>query len=380
MTNSIKLFATASGVAIALVGATPAFAVGTTAGTDIVNTATVNYQVNSVAQTQLSAVNTLRVDRRVTVSVVELGNVTTFVTPGQGNVAGTPQAATAFTVTNASNAPIDIGLTATNFAGGTAPHGGTDVYDPGAYTFYVENGTTPGFQATEDTLVTYLDQVAADAIRTVYVVTAIPTTVTNGQVAAVHLTGTARETDPSTTAAGVIITASTGANGQLTTETVLFDAAGTAAGDVANDGRSSDDDDYTVQAPVLTVTKLSRIIADPVNLVTAGAPDNVSAVANANAKAIPGAYVEYCITVANAAGGATADSVAISDVLSNLALTPVTYVSAFGVYQGGTVTSGVCSGGTATGTFNAGTSTVAGSLGSIAAGQTRAVYFRVTIN
>ncbi|MFM9853223.1 MAG: hypothetical protein ACKVOJ_10525 [Sphingomonadaceae bacterium] len=379
MTNSIKLFASASGVAIALIGASPAFAVGTTAGTDIVNTATVNYSVNSVSQTAITAQNTLRVDRRVTVSVVELGNVTTSVTPGQGNVAGTPQAATAFTVSNLSNAPIDIGLTATNFAGGAAPHGGTDVFDPTSpYTFYIESGTVAGFDPT-DTLVTYLDQIPADGTRTVYVVTAIPTTVTNGQVAAVHLTGTAREADVAGTQ-GAVITATGGPNGQLTTETVLFDAAGTAAGDVANDGRSSDDDDYTVQAPVLTVTKLSRIIADPVNLVTAGAPDNVSAVANANAKAIPGAYVEYCITVANAAGGATATNVAISDILSNLALTPVTYVSAFGVYEGGTVASGVCSGGTNTGAFNSTTSTVTGSLGSIAAGTTRAVYFRVTIN
>jgi uncharacterized repeat protein (TIGR01451 family) len=116
-----------------------------------------------------------------------------------------------------------------------------------------------------------------------------------------------------------------------------------------------------------------------VNLVSAGAPDNVSAVANPNAKAIPGAYIEYCITVANAAGGATANGVSISDSLANLALTPVDYVSAFGVYEGGSVASGVCSGGTNTGTYNAGTLTVAGTLGSIAANTTKTVYFRVTI-
>jgi hypothetical protein len=372
MTNSIKLFASASGVAIALMGATPAFASGTTAGQDIVNTATVNYQVNSVAQTAINAVNTLKVDRKVTVAVAELGSVTTSVSPNQ------TQAATAFTVTNSSNAPIDIGLTATNFAGGTAPHGGTDVFNPGAYTFYVETGTVAGFDAT-DTLVTYLDEVAADAVRTVYVVTSIPANATNGQVAAVHLTGTAKEAGVAATE-GTAITATGGPNGQNTMETVLFDAAGTAAGDVANDGKSSDDDDYTVAAPVLTVTKLSRIIADPVNLVTAGAPDNISAVANANAKAIPGAYIEYCITVANGAGGATATNVNISDDLSVLANTPVSYVSAFGVYEGGTVASGVCSGGTNTGTYTAGTKTVAGALGSIAAGATKTVYFRVTIN
>ena len=377
MTNNIKLFASASVVAMAMLGATPAFATGTASGTDIVNTATVSYQVGGVTQNPLTATDTLKVDRKVTVSVVELGTVTTQVSPGQA------QAATAFTVSNLSNAPIDIGLTATNFVGGTAAHGGTDTFNPGAFTYYVETGGVAGFDAT-DTLVTFLDELAADATRTVYVVTSIPldkapsTPLVNGDIAAIHLQGTAREAGVAATQ-GAVVTATGGANGKNTVETVLLDAVGTAAGDIANDGKSSDDDDYTVSAPLLSVTKISRLIQDPVNLVTAGAPDNVSAVANANAKAIPGAYIEYCITVTNAAGGATANGVAISDNLSNLALTPVDYVSAFGVYEGGSVASGVCSGGTNTGTYTAGTKTVAGSLGSIAAGATKTVYFRVTI-
>ena len=124
MTNNIKLLASASVVAMAMLGATPAFATGTASGTDIVNTATISYQVGGVTQNQLTATDTLKVDRKVTVSVVELGTVTTQVSPGQA------QAATAFTVSNLSNAPIDIGLTATNFVGGTAPHTGTDTFNP----------------------------------------------------------------------------------------------------------------------------------------------------------------------------------------------------------------------------------------------------------
>ncbi len=375
MTKNIKLFASASGVAIALLGAAPAFASGTTAGTDITNIATVSYQVGAVNQTPVTATDVLRVDRKVTVAVVELGAVTTSVTPGQA------QAATAFTVSNTSNAAIDIALAATNFAGGAAPHGGTDGFNPGAYTFYVESGGVAGFDAT-DTLVTYLDSVPADGTRTVYVVTSIPltdgaTAITNGLIAAVHLTGTASELDASTTAPGAAITATGGANGKLTTETVLLDLAGTAAGDVANDGKASDDDDYTVAAPVLTVAKFSRVLADPVNVLVSGALDNVNAVANANAKAIPGATIEYCITVSNASGAAIPDatSVAISDNLSAL---PVTYLAAFGVRTGATVASGVCTTPTGTGTFAS--NTVSGNLGSIPQGTLKTLYFRATIN
>lgn len=375
MTNNIKLFATASGVAIAILGATPAFASGTVAGFDIVNQATVSYQVGGNIQTPVIATDTLRVDRKVTVAVVELGSATTTVSPGQA------QAATAFTVSNTSNAAIDIALAATNFGAVAAPHGGTDGFNPGAYTFYVETGGVAGFDAT-DTLVTYLDSVPADGTRTVYVVTSIPltdgaTAITNGLIAAVHLTGTASELNASSTAPGAAITATAGANDKLQMDTVLLDAAGTASGDVANDGKASDDDDYTVAAAVLTVAKFSRVLADPVNVLVSGALDNVNAVPNPNAKAIPGATIEYCITVANTAGATIPDAtnVAISDSLASL---PVTYLAAFGVRTGATVASGVCTTPTGTGSFAS--NTVSGTLGTIPQGTLKTLYFRATIN
>ena len=375
MTNNIKLFATASGVAIAILGATPAFASGTVAGFDIVNQATVSYQVGGNIQTPVIATDTLRVDRKVTVAVVELGSATTTVSPGQA------QAATAFTVSNTSNAAIDIALAATNFGAVAAPHGGTDGFNPGAYTFYVETGGVAGFDAT-DTLVTYLDSVPADGTRTVYVVTSIPltdgaTAITNGLIAAVHLTGTASELNASSTAPGAAITATAGANDKLQMDTVLLDAAGTASGDVANDGKASDDDDYTVAAAVLTVAKFSRVLADPVNVLVSGALDNVNAVPNPNAKAIPGATIEYCITVDNTAGATIPDAtnVAISDSLASL---PVTYLAAFGVRTGATVASGVCTTPTGTGSFAS--NTVSGTLGTIPQGTLKTLYFRATIN
>ena len=55
----------------------------------------------------------------------------------------------------------------------------------------------------------------------------------------------------------------------------------------SEDGAHSAGDDYTVAAANISVFKSSVVISDPVNGTT-------------NPKAIPGAIIEYCISVANA--------------------------------------------------------------------------------
>src|SRR3546814_13173025 len=71
--------------ALSSVAATPAFAAGTTAGTTITNTATVDYQVGGVAQGQQSASNNFTVDRQINLLVEEVGTVPTNFVPGQTN-------------------------------------------------------------------------------------------------------------------------------------------------------------------------------------------------------------------------------------------------------------------------------------------------------
>lgn len=356
MTTKLKLLATAGGVAIAVLGANPAFAAGTTANSTITNTATVNYQVGGVAQNSINASNNITVDRRINLTVAEVGNATTTVSPGQ------TLRATAFTVTNTSNAPLDFGLAIVQQAGGTASHGGTDTFDVTAPFFAIDVNNNGTYEAGTDTVVTYLDEVAADASRTVLIVANIPLGETNGEVADVALVAQAREAGTAGTQ-GAVVTQTAGAN-TAGMDTVFGDAAGT--NDAARDGQHSDDDDYTIAAPTLTVTKQSRVVSDPFNGTT-------------NPKMIPGATVEYCIVVANAAGGAAADSVAISDPVP----AQTTYDAGYGIFQSGTYTgstpTGTCNlDGTAGGSFSAGT--VNGTLGTLAAGATRTIYFRVTIN
>lgn len=358
MTNKIKLLATGSCLALMVLGSAPAMAAGTTAGATITNTVTVNFQVGGVAQTASTGSNSITVDRKVAIRVQETGTATTSVVPGQTT------AVTTFTITNDTNATIDIGLTAAQLTGTTAAHGGTDNFNLTSLGIYVDTNSNGTYDAGTDTAVSYLDELAADGVRTIFVVGGVAAGQVNGDVAGVTLQGQARE-GGAAAAQGTVITATAGAN-TAGVDTVLYDSAGVVAGDAANDGKASDDDDFTVSAAVLSVYKQSRIVSDPVNGTT-------------NPKMIPGASIEYCIVVANGAGGASATSVNISDPLP----AQTTYDSSYGIFQSGTYTgtapSGTCNlDGVAGGTFSAGT--VSGTLGTINPGTTRTLYFRATIN
>ena len=352
MTNRLRLLASASGLAAAALAASPASAAGTASGTTITNTVSLDYQVGNIAQTQITASDSFTVDRKVNLTVAEVGSTTTSVSPGQ------LAAVTAFTVTNTSNAALDLALAATQLAGGTAAHGGTDNFNASNVRVYVDTDASGGFDSANDSLVTYLDQVAADGAKTVFVVVDVPLGRATGDVAGVRLTATASEA----TAAGSLgstLTETAGAN-TAGVDTVFADT--NSGGNVARDGAQFAEDDYTILAAALTATKTSRIISDPYNGTT-------------NPKMIPGAVVEYCVAVSNAAGSATATGVTVSDTLP----AETQYLLSFGVKLNGTVTGATCNAdGAGTGTFGSGT--VSGTLSDIAAGVTRTLLFRVTVN
>ncbi|MGB7655621.1 MAG: hypothetical protein WBL74_09070 [Novosphingobium sp.] len=347
-----RLLGTVGAAALVVTSASPAFAGGTTAGSTITNTVTVNYQVGAVAQTATGASNTFTVDRKVNLTVAEVGTTTTQVSPGQ------TAAVTTFTVTNTSNATLDFALVAAQQTGLAGAHSNTDNFDVTNVKIYVDTNGNGSYDAGTDTLVTYLDELAADASKTVFVVADIPLGQVTNDVAAVTLTATGRE-GGGATAQGAALTETTGAN-TAGMDTVFADGAG--ATDAVRNADYSAKDDYTVLAAALTISKLSTVISDPINGTT-------------NPKLIPGATIEYCIVVNNAAGSATATNVAISDPLP----TTVTYSSGYGTFLNGTVTSGVCNfDGTAGGSFASGT--VSGTLSSVAAGETKTLRFRAVIN
>lgn len=353
MTSQMRLLASASLLAVAALGASPAYAAGTASGSTITNNVTLSYQVGGVNQNNVTASNTFTVDRKINLTVAEVGTTTTSVSPGQA------VAVTTFSVTNTSNAALDFQLALTQLVGGAAPHGGTDSFDISSPGLYVDTNTNGTYDAGTDLAATYLDEIAADTSRTVFAVGGVPLGLTNGAVAAVVLTATAREAGASGSM-GAAITETAGAN-TSGVDTVFADVAD--ALNTARNGAHVARDDYTVAAASLSVTKLSYVISDPLNGVSA------------NAKMIPGAVVEYCIAVSNAALAAAADNVSISDTLP----TETTYVSSFGILTGGTSNGTTCTGGS-TGSGSITGSTVSATLGTINGGSSTTVRFQVTVN
>jgi uncharacterized repeat protein (TIGR01451 family) len=352
MTSKLTYMGTIGLAALSCAVATPAFAAGTTAGSSITNTATVDYQVGGVTQGQQSASDTFVVDRKINLLVEEVGTVTTEVVPGQLN------AITTFQVRNDSNETLDFLLAATQISGGTAVHLGTDTFDATNVRLYRDNpsGASPGVWDAGDALVTYIDELAADATARIFVRADIPAGLANNAVAGVQLRATAREGGVASTQ-GIAVTQTTGAN-TAAKDTVFAD--GTGVNDGTRDAAHSAADDYTVKTATLTVTKTSRVVSDPFNL-------------GVNPKMIPGATVEYCIAVANT-GSADATSVSINDSVP----TQLTFVTGT-IKLNGTVTGTTCNNdGAAGGGYAA--PIVSGTVATVAAGATRTLVFQAIVN
>ncbi len=349
MKTTKQLLGAASALALVAMSSTPALAAGTSAGTTITNTATVSYNVGGAAQNAQTATDAFTVDQRVNVTVTAI-TTPVSVSPNQTN------RVLAFDVTNLSNSTVDLALTTALAAGNAANLGPIRIYrDLDGDRVLDANELAAG-------TITFLDEVAEDDTVEVLVVADIGINAVNGNTFDVNLTAAAHAAGA--VGLGSALTGTAGAN-TSGIDTVLFDGMGVA--DAANDGRFSAQGRFTVAGALLTVTKASRVVSDPVNLTN-------------NPKAIPGATVEYCITVANASGAATATDVNLVDDLPD----DVTFASAFGIFVNGDATCSANSG-TAGGTFAAGAGVggrdrVSGALADVAAGQTRSLYFQVVIN
>jgi hypothetical protein len=354
MTSKLKTLVAYGVSAAVLMSSSSAYAAGTLVGTDIANNVSVGFQVGGVAQTAATASDTFKVDRKIIFTVTEATPTgTTTVVPGQ------TAAVTTFTVSNTTNDTLDFSLAATQLAtAGTAKHGGTDAFDVSGLAYFVDadpDGAGPllpdGIYTAGVDTATTVDNLAPDASVKVFIIGNIASTVTNGQVAGVTLTGTALNSNGTTITAATDLTANTSA-----VETIFADTG--------RNGIEADSDDYTVGSAVLSVAKLSRVVSDGVSA--------------SNPKAIPGAVVEYCIAVTNAASAAaSATNVNIADDLS---LVPnVTFLGSFTPKVDGTVVSGsTCTPGATNGAYTA--PNVTGTLTNIAPGETRTLVFRVTIN
>jgi uncharacterized repeat protein (TIGR01451 family) len=222
---------------------------------------------------------------------------------------------TTFTVTNNGNTTQDFALAAADVAAGQALFGLTDNFASTNVRVFVDN--TAGAPATigvfdaGDTA-TFVDELASGNSATVFVVVDVPVAQLNNDVALVSLTATtAAGATPGVLGANVTETAGANTAG---VDVVFADAAG--SDEIARDGKHSARDAYKVVSAIISVAKTVTLLCDPFN-------------GNTNPKNIPGAAVQYAITITNA-GAANATLSQVTDGLNAALAFDTTLISGAG--------------------------------------------------
>lgn len=277
----------------------------TASNTTISNLATLNYAVGGVSQTAIGSseagntsgagtATTFVVDKKVNLTVAEVSSSLTSVSPAQTAVV------TAFTVTNTGNDPQDFALAGANVATGQTLFTKNDNFDVTGIAAYVDANANGTYESGTDTA-TFIDELAAGASKTVFVVAAIPAGQVNGDAALVSLTATAKVGGTAGGPIGGALTETAGAN-TAGVDIVFADGTGDS-GDGPRDAAHSARDGYLVASAIISISKTATVLCDPVNGVT-------------NPKNIPGAIVRWTITVSNSASAtASATLATVADSL-----------------------------------------------------------------
>jgi uncharacterized repeat protein (TIGR01451 family) len=257
-----------------------AYANGTLSGTVINNTATVDYSVSNVAQTQLSASVSFTVDTKIDFNLINLDGAAVEDSPGRNDIM------TTFVLTNTGNFAQGFVLTTVNEADDHDLYNEDDTTDVANIRVFVDDGD--GVYDGGDTA-TNVNSLAAGpsgvSVR-LFVFSDIPVGTINDDYAHVRLT--ARATPVGST---------TPIDQTNTADTAGIDVVWA---DNGRDNSESANSQYHVISAALSVTKTSEVVWDPFNF--ASSP-----------KAIPGARVEYTITVTNASTTTPADAVTVTD-------------------------------------------------------------------
>ena len=287
--------------ATALLLGQQALALGTDAGTQVSNQATVSYSVGGAAQTPIESdpsgnsipgagnPTMFLVDRRVSFTLVPTDAVHTPVTPGGVDFFA------AYTLTNTGNAIMDFRLTLAQLSSGDGAVNGlvdTDV-DMSNVRIRVANGDGAAGVPDLATDLVFVDELAEDATVVIYVFADAALALVNGDIANVELTATSA--DDANAAATPLsldpdLAESPGPDDSTIIESVFADAG--------NDGFEASRDGFQVVSALLTITKTAAVISDPFG----------------SLKAVPGAIIEYSITIANT-GLVDATNVSIADTI-----------------------------------------------------------------
>jgi uncharacterized repeat protein (TIGR01451 family) len=311
----------------ACVFASPAFAAGTPAGTNITNVATATYELPNGDETSIdSNIVTLKVDELLDVSVA-------WSDPSDvSSPAGGTGQLLKFTVTNGGNGTETFRL-------GTVANGGGDDFDPSVTSIVLDSNSNGAYDAGVDTVYSSGSndpQLDPDQSITVFVISTIPAGAADGQRGRVDLTAVA--------------TTGSGAPG------TSFAGQGQGGGDavVGATGADSEDDGYYRVARASVTFVKSAIVAD----------------AFGGTAAAPGSTITYTLA-ATVSGSGSLANLRVSDPVP----AGTTYKPGSLTLEGAPLTdSADADSGSFTGTaINVG-------LGTVAAGATRTITFQVKID
>ncbi len=282
----------------------PAIAAGTAAGITISNSATLVYSIGITPQTNITSTATFVVDNKVNLTVTKVADAPAI-------ASGSLKQALAFTVTNNGNAAQRYALSAVAGAATIASMtnvnvyldaNGDNVWDAGD-TLYVNAGS--------------FGDVAADASLKILIVADTPLA-SGGQTAIFNLLAT-------TVNAGTLVptTATAAADSANAVDVVFADIAGSAAGDIAADGRHSAFATFTISASALVVGMTKSIIgiqdasgcnATVCSVVAGTTPPVYQCLTGGGSacKIVPGSIVTYRVNF-NVSGSGNVNSLAFTD-------------------------------------------------------------------
>ena len=366
MKMKIKIMKTLLSVAVltAITSSASAAPIGTAAGTEVNNTASISYSVGNQAQTPIESskdgntnpgvgngeATTFVVDKKIDLLVT--GATTTNVVPGQTATNAANNNELSYTLLNEGNSTENFALTASDAL--IAAVAGTD-----------------DFNSSNCTVISPASPVELDSGEQVDVkvqcdIPVSSATVTNGAKSLVDLLATATGVTASNGTDTVGCTTGTVAAGNCTVDVVFADGTGTGTDAADRNAKHSATSTYLINTADLTVKKTEAVTAMAIN----GSDDP----ADTNFH-IPGSTIVYTIVVTNDTTDGTPDAAtATGIVLSDTVPTTMTVVGTPTV----AITGG--NGGAATMASGAGVSAVATNAFDLDAGETATLTITATVN
>ena len=295
-------------LATILLASSSLFGAGTEAGTDITNQATLSYSAGGVAQPDVTSnTDTFKVDKKVDMVLVTTDTAQTEVTPGQQDQL------TNYEFKNEGNANQYFKFTIDNLANDqeadyNSLKDNDDVNNLEIQCTYTDGD---GNSQTTDWANSFTIEVKQDTNATCQVRADIKDADNGGEdkdVMNVELLATA-VTDSS----GNTAETESDSDTQDSVDVVLADgvsadtlgSSDSGKGDTAKDGKEAARSGYKIVTPVLSVTKSSCVISDPVNDTN-------------NPKRIPGAIIRYMFDIKNTGTGDVSDLNITDNINSNL--------------------------------------------------------------